>query len=57
MEPLGQRQASCAFTLGIEVVTQRIGWQLTLSGNCFVVKGIPEGYMFREISLIWEIQE
>jgi hypothetical protein len=34
---------------------ERIVWQLTLSGNRFIVQGIPEGHVFREISLIWEI--
>jgi hypothetical protein len=33
---------------------ERIVWQLTLSGNHFIFQGIPEGYVFREISLIWE---
>ena len=35
---------------------ERIAWPLTRSGNCFIVRGIPEGHMFKEISLIWEIQ-
>jgi hypothetical protein len=34
---------------------ERIGGQLTRSERCFIVHGIPEGSMSREISLIWEI--
>jgi hypothetical protein len=34
---------------------ERIGGQLTRSERYFIVHGIPEGSMSREISLIWEI--
>jgi hypothetical protein len=36
---------------------ERIGGQLTRSERYFIVHGIPEGSMFREISLIWEIPD
>jgi hypothetical protein len=29
--------------------------ELTLSGNHFIVQGIPEENMFREINLFWKI--
>ena len=36
-------------------ISHLVGGYLTRSERCFIVHGIPEGSMCREISLIWEI--
>lgn len=34
---------------------ERVAWQLTRMGCSLIVRGIPEGHMLGDISLIWEI--
>jgi hypothetical protein len=34
---------------------EQIVWQLTRSECHFIVQGIPEGHMFMNVGLIWEI--